>query len=163
MTEGSLITDELRKLIGAAIGEPITLKVEEGAIQRYAEAISDSNPLYNDVEYARKSKYGRLICPPGFTGWPVKGQTGALPGRSSEMSDIFVKAGAPTRVLDGGIEFEFLTTTGAGDVLVSTTKVADITERETRMGKTMFITAETSFVNQDGKVALKSRATSINY
>jgi len=163
MTEGSLITDELRKLIGVTVGEPITLKVEEGAIQRYAEAIGDSNPLYNDVEYARKSKYGRLICPPGFVGWPVKGQAGALPGQTSEMAVTFVKAGAPTNVLDGGIEFEFFTTVGAGDILVSTTKVADITERETKMGKTMFITTETSFVNQDGKVALKSRATSINY
>lgn len=163
MTEGSLITDELRKLVGATVGEPLILKVEEGAIQRYAEAIGDPNPLYNDVEYARKSKYGRLICPPGFIGWPVQGQPGALPGRTSEMADIFVKAGAPTNVLDGGIEFEFFTTVGAGDILVSTTKVANITEHETRMGKTMFITTETSFVNQDGKVVLKSRATSINY
>ena len=69
MPEGSLITDELKKLIGVP-WEPQIFKVEEGAIKRYAEAIDDPNPLYNDAEYARKSAYGRLICPPGFTGWP---------------------------------------------------------------------------------------------
>ena len=71
MAEGSLITEELKKLIGVP-WEPQTFKVEGGAIQRYAEAIDDQNPLYNDVEYAKRSKYGRLICPPGFTGWSAK-------------------------------------------------------------------------------------------
>ena len=71
MAKVSIITDELKKLIGVP-WEPQIFKVEEGAIKRYAEAIDDPNPLYNDVEYARKSKYGRLICPPGFTGWPQK-------------------------------------------------------------------------------------------
>ncbi|MCK4331193.1 MAG: MaoC family dehydratase N-terminal domain-containing protein [Dehalococcoidia bacterium] len=160
MAEGSLITEELRKLIGVS-GEPITYKVEEGAIQRYAEAIGDLNPLYHDVEYASKSKHGRLICPPGFTGWPIKGQIGALPGGASEMMGAFAKAGAPSRLLDGGIEFEFFIPIGAGDVLIATSKVADMTERETSMGKTMFITTETTFEKQNGDAALRSRATMI--
>ena len=63
MAEASMMTDELKKLIGVP-GEAITYKVEEGAIQRYAQAIGDPNPLYNDVEYAARSKHGRVMCPP---------------------------------------------------------------------------------------------------
>jgi len=157
MAEGSIITEELRKLIGVP-GEPIVFKVEEGAIQRYAQAIGDPNPLFNDIENAGKNKYGRLICPPGFTGWPVKGGISVF-----KLVDSLVKAGAPPRLLDGGVEFEFFEPIGAGDMLTATTKIANITERETRMGKTMFTTVETTFVNQKKKVAFKSRSTLIQF
>jgi len=155
MANGSLITDELRKLIGMTL-DTIVFKVEEGAIQRYAEAIGDPNPLYNDPDFASKTRYGRLLAPPGFTGWPVKA------GRLSErLLESLAKAGAPSRLLDGGIEFEFIEPVGAGDVLTATTKIVNMTERETKLGKTMFTTLETTFVNKKGNVALKSRSTFI--
>ncbi len=157
MSEGSLITDKLRKLIGVSSG-PIISKVEEGAIQRYAQAVGDPNPLYNDPDFAKKTKYGRLLAPPGFTGWPIK------TGRPTErLLESLAKAGAPSRGLDGGIEFEFIEPVGAGDVLTATTKIANIIERETRLGKTMFTTVEATFVNQKGDVALKSRSTYIQF
>jgi len=157
MANGSLITDELRKLIGVAL-DTIVFNVEEGAIQRYAQAIGDPNPLYNDPDFARKTKYGRLLAPPGFTGWPVK--TGRL---SERLIGSLAKAGAPSRLLDGGIEFEFIEPIGAGDVLAATTKIANITERETRLGKTMFTMLETTFVNNKGDLALRSRSTFIMF
>ncbi len=157
MPEGSLITDELRKLIGVS-SEPIIFKVEEGAIQRYAQAIGDPNPLYNDPDYASKTRHGRLLAPPGFTGWPVKADR-----PTDKLFETLAKAGAPPRVLDGGVEFEFIEPVGAGDVLTATTRIASITERETRLGKTMFTTVEITFVNQAGNVALKSRSTLIQF
>jgi acyl dehydratase len=157
MANGSLITDELRKLIGVTL-DTIVFNVEKGAIQRYAQAIGDPNPLYNNPDFARKTKYGRLLAPPGFTGWPVK--TGRL---SERLIGSLAKAGAPSRLLDGGIEFEFIAPIGAGDVLTATTKIANMTERETRLGKTMFTTLETKFVNEKGDLALKSRSTFIMF
>ncbi len=157
MANGSLITDELRKLIGMTL-ETMVFKVEEGAIQRYAQAIGDSNPLFNAPDFASKTKYGRLLAPPGFTGWPVKG------GRPTEkLLESLVKAGAPPRLLDGGIEFEFIEPVGAGDVLTATTKIASITERETRLGKTLFNTLETTLVNPKGDLALKGWSTFIMF
>jgi acyl dehydratase len=157
MAEGSLITDELRELIGVS-SEPIIFKVEEGAIQRYAQAIGDPNPLYNDPDYASRTRYGRLLAPPGFTGWPVKADR-----PTDKLFETLEKAGAPSRVLDGGVEFEFIDPVGAGDILTATTRIASITERETRLGKTMFTTVEITFVNQTGNVALKSRSTLIQF
>jgi len=157
MTNGGLITDELRKLIGTTL-DTIVFKVEEGAIQRYAQAIGDPNPLFNDPDFARKTKYGRLLAPPGFTGWPVKAAR-----LSERLLASLTKAGAPSRLLDGGIEFEFIEPIGAGDILTATTKIGSITERETRLGKTMFTTLETAFVNQKGNLALKSRSTFIMF
>jgi acyl dehydratase len=157
MAEGSLISNELQKLIGVSSG-PIVSKVEEGAIQRYAQAVGDPNPLYNDPDFTSKTKYGRLLAPPGFTGWPIKA------GRPTErLFESLTKAGAPPRGLDGGVEFEFIKPIGAGDVLTATTKIVNIIERQTRLGKTMFTTVEATFVNQKGDVALKSRQTLIQF
>lgn len=36
------------------------------AIRNYVNGIGDSNPLYRDREYARKSSYGELVAPPNW-------------------------------------------------------------------------------------------------
>lgn len=157
MAEGSIITNELRKLIGLTTG-PFVFKVEEGAIQRYAKAIGDPNPLFNDVGYAKKSKYGRLTCPPGFNGWPANEGPDVL-----TLPTALIMAGAPPRALDGGVEYDFLEPIGAGDTLTLTTKIIDMTEKETKSGDKMLITTvDITLVNQDGNVAVKSRVTVIN-
>ena len=98
------------------------------------------------------------MVPPGFTGWPAKA------GRPTEKLFAFlVKAGAPPRILDGGIDFEFVEPIGVGDVLTATSKIAKVTERETKLGKTMFTTAEVTYVNEKGNVVLKSWATIIQF
>ena len=157
MANGSLITDEMRQLIGKTL-DTIVFKVEEGAIQRYAQAIGDPNPLFNDLGYAKTTKYGRLLAPPGFTGWPIQA------GRpTEELFASLVKAGAPPRILDGGIEFEFIEPIGAGDILTATSKIAKVTERETKLGKTMFTTAEVTYVNGKGNEVLRTWATIIQF
>jgi acyl dehydratase len=157
MAEGSLINEALKKLIGVP-SEPIVFKVEEGAIQRYAQAMGDPNPLYNDPDFAKRSKYGRLMAPPGFTGWSVKGELPIF-----ELFDSLTEAGAPPRLLDGGVEFEFFEPIGAGDVLTATIKVANMAERETKLGKTLFTVVEITFVNQDEEVTLKSWSTLVQF
>ncbi len=81
--EPQIMTNELAELIGSQ-SDPVILEVERGAIRKYAQAVGDPNPLYSDVEYAKKSKYGELICPLGFFGWPVKPRESAQPSLASQ-------------------------------------------------------------------------------
>jgi acyl dehydratase len=152
-----VVTDSLKQLIGRK-EDPIVFKVEEGAIQRYAQAVGDSNPLYNDIEYAAGSEWGRLMAPPGFTGWPV-----AKGFDMFKLIEKLVKAGAPAGLLDGGVEYDFLAPIGAGDILVAVTRLANIEGRETKMGPTMVTTIETSYANQSGVVVLVTRNTFLNF
>jgi len=71
-----MIPDEIKKLIGTS-GTVKYYEVEKGAIRRFAEAVNDANPLFQDEEYARKSQYGTIIAPPGFFGWPLKQTRGS--------------------------------------------------------------------------------------
>jgi len=161
-----MLPPEITQLIGK-IGEPVVREVEKGAIKKLADAIGDTNPLYWDEEYAKKSRYGSIIAPPCFFGWPVKWAGSVtffyMPQFAElyqEWMDIMTKAGYPRR-LGGGNEFEFFQPVRAGDILTSTLKIADITEREGKSGKLIFTTFEVPYVNQNGEMVTKLRNTMI--
>ncbi|KPJ51589.1 MAG: hypothetical protein AMJ37_04580 [Dehalococcoidia bacterium DG_18] len=156
MTEGSAVMDELRGLIGA-MTEPGINEVERGAIRRYAEAVGNPNPLYSDVEYAKKSRYGEVICPPGFFGWPIKASTGAVEVMAPVFSALF-KAGL-VRILDGGMSYEFFLPVRAGDTLTWYARFVDAREREGKTGKMVFLSFETTYINQRGDLVAKARNT----
>ena len=157
-----MLTEEVTKLIGKS-GEPMILEVEKGAIRKFADAVGDRNPLLWDDEYARNSRYGSIVAPPGFFGWPVKWDS-PMPFFSAireELVSALINAGYP-RIVDGGIEFEFLQPVRAGDTLVSVAKIADIYTRETKGGTLVFSVTETSYINQDGALVGLARQTLIN-
>ena len=66
-----MIPEEVKPFMDR-IDPPIVRQVEKGAIRRYAEAVGNDNALYRDEEYARRSRFGWIIAPPGFFGWPVE-------------------------------------------------------------------------------------------
>ena len=155
-----MVTEDMKKLIGLS-SEPSVSEVEKGAIQRFAIAVDDPNPLWTDEEYAKKSRYGGIIAPPGFFGWPAKAQwTFGMGGPMADVLAEFTKAGFPI-VLDGGMAYEFFIPVRPGDTLVSTAKVTDIYERAGRAGTSLFGTIETTYVNQNGDIVAKGQATLI--
>ncbi len=152
-----VVSDSLKQLIGQK--EPtVVFKIEEGAIQRYAQAVGDSNPLHSDVEFAAQSRWGRVMAPPGFTGWPISAGFDLF-----KLFEKLTKAGAPMGLLDGGVEYDFLAPVGAGDTLIAEIMVAGIEGRETKMGPTMVTTLQSTYTNQRGAVVLITRNTFLNF
>ncbi|OGO01248.1 MAG: hypothetical protein A2Y59_01785 [Chloroflexi bacterium RBG_13_52_14] len=159
MTESSGVMEKLRKFIGTTTPPGIN-EVERGAIRRYAQAVGDPNPLYNDVEYARNSQYGELICPPGFFGWPAKVSIGAME-IMAPIFEVLFNAGL-FRILDGGIEYDFTLPIRAGETLAWHARFADAKERIGKSGEKMvFITMEITFINQNGDMVARRRQTFI--
>ena len=158
-----MLPEEVTKFIGQATGTTTIHEVEKGAIARYAEAVGDLNPLYLDEEYAKKSKYGSIIAPPGFFGWVVRRprDTSAPEVIAGARGPNLAAAGYP-RVLDGGMEYDFIKPIRAGDTLTSSSIIKDIVEREGRTGKMAFLIREATYTNQDGEVVAKTRGTSIH-
>ena len=155
MTQGSVITDEMKKAIGVE-SEPTIVLIEKEPIRRFAEAIDDPNPLYNDEEYAKKLGYRSIIAPPGYHpqySYPIK--RGSREGPRFRMPF--------TRNLNGGNEYEFFEPIQAGDVLSITNRLGDIYERDGRMGKMLFTISETVFRNQKSETVLIMRGTGISY
>ena len=144
------VTEEARKQIGK-MGEVRTLDVERGAIRRFAEAIGDDNPVFNNEREARKTRFGSMIASPTFC-------------RSLSAPIVDVQFNMQSfRGLDGGSDWEYFEPIRAGDRITVQTKIADLRESEGRLGPMVFITTETTYTNQFGQVCAIQRATGIRY
>lgn len=144
------VTDEAKKQIGQT-SEARTYEVERGAIRRFAEAIEDSNPLFNDERAARKTRFGGMIAPPTF----CRSLGSPIPPVRLDMPSY--------RGLDGGSEWEYLVPIRAGDRITVQSKLADLREAEGRLGPMVFIVVETSYTNQFGELCALQRSTGIRY
>ncbi len=154
-----MLPEELSSLIGKG-GDVRIFDVEKGPIRRFADAVSDPNPLYYDEEYAKNSRYGSIIAPPGFFGQPKGGAPSFDTKR--ELRPALTKVGYTNpAAVDAGIEYEFFHPVRAGDTIVATSMIIDITEREGKTGKMAFAITETTYINQNGDVVARARATMI--
>jgi acyl dehydratase len=150
MTEETLITPEIEAMRGQEDFFPGKEVVDKAIIRRYAQAISDVNPLYLDEEYAKKSEYGGMIAPPTFI--------------FDVSHDIFTEIGEDGRDLSrvtipgmnavrGGNEYWFLEPARPGDIVNRTRKIVDVYEKQgKKAGKILFIMYTTTYTNQKGTV-----------
>jgi acyl dehydratase len=160
-----MLSEEIKKLIGIS-SSVRTYEVEKGAIRRFAEAMDDPNPLYQDEAYAGKSRYGSIIAPPGFFGWPSKQARGNALAIDipPELLSALEQAGYPkSSVLDGGMEWEFSLPVHAGDILSARTIVRNLRSRTTDTGSVIFSFIETTYHNQTGTLVATQQAMYIHH
>ena len=146
----SVITKEMRDVVGVE-SDPVTYDVEKGAIVKFAQAIGDRNPIFTEEEAARKTWYGGLIAPPTFLRSTIPGPPKA------EFRDPY------PAVLDGGSEWEYFQPVRPGDRITVTSKIAEIQERQGRLGNMLIVVRETRYVNQFGATVAIQRSTRISY
>ncbi len=139
---------EIRASVGAETG-PFAFEVEKGAIRKFALAVGDPNPLWQDEAFARKTRYGGIIAPPTFF---RLFRPATFPGESPYP-----------RRLDAGSDWEYFEPVRAGDVVTCMVKLADVKEREGSIGKMLITTWETSYTNQLGALVAIQRSTLITY
>ena len=150
-TPTSILTEAMRQQAIGLESPPVTAEVEKGAIQRFAEAIGDDNPLWNDEAAARKTGYGGLIAPPTFLR-SMRNVRAELP------FDLPV-----SRLLDAGSDWEYFEPVRAGDRITAVARIADLTEREGRLGIMIFMTTVITYRNQFDEVVATQTNTLIRY
>ena len=152
MAEGSLSIEELRDKIGVE-REAGVYEIERGMIRKFALAIGDPNPLWQDEEYDRKSKYGGIIAPPTFI------LTIGLEQIEQELTSL-----SSMTTLHGSTELECYQPVRPGDKITVTIRLANIRERQgKKIGKMVFMTFEITYKNQGQELVAKCRQTLIGY
>ncbi len=151
MTQDPLDTSELKKKLGVE-SEPEVYTIEKGMVKQFVRAIGDPNPLWQDEEYARKSRYGTVIAPPAFIPLIGFGQGQQsftpIPGIVNLHSSTELECYQPVRV---------------GDTVTVTTKLADLRERQRKTGKMAFLTWERNYKNQRQELVAICRQTVVSY
>ena len=155
--KASVITDKMRAEIGVE-SEPITFEVDKTACRMFARAVGYTDPIYFDEQYAKSKGYRSIPAPVGFLGHPVYD-----PNRPQRLGGYFRTDTPFKRILNGGTDIEYFHTVCAGDVLTATSKLADLSEREGRLGPMLVTVTESTYRNQDGKLVARARGTGIQY
>lgn len=150
MDQESLITPEIKAMIGKEDYFPGTEVIDKSSIRRYAQAISDLDPLYFDEEYAQKTPYSGIIAPPTFI-FDVSSNIFSEVGEDGrDLSRITIPG---LRFARSGNEYQFFQPARLGYIINQKRKIVDIYERESRtLGKIMFIVYDTLYTNQEGKL-----------
>jgi acyl dehydratase len=158
-----LTFDEVKTRFLGKTSEPEVFEVEKGSAKRYAVAVDDLNPLYLDEDAARASKYGAVLAPPGFFGWPVKQPAPPFPPLMTYVMKALAEAGF-TDIMDGGTDYDFVTPIRAGDIIICSRTLSDLLSRGMPEGRKMaFFVIESEYTNQNGQLACKTRQTIIAF
>jgi acyl dehydratase len=156
----TLITPSVRAYIGHQ-SDPMTNRfpISEDMVFELADAIEEPNPLYLDADYAKKSRFGGLLCPQlaAWKDWaPRIDYFGAGQDSHFEIPLPFKSYG-----FNGGSEWTFHRPVRVGDHITKTIKIQDMFERSGRTGQLLFIARDTTQTNQRGEALVTLRHTSI--
>lgn len=141
-----------RELTGKEVRErdPWHNETSADAIRHFAYGTDDGNPLWLDPAYAAKSRYGKLVAPPGFLAsvlYPI------LHGAPMD---------APLSSLIGGLEYEWFLPIFVGDRLRAKSVQKDMYEKKSGGGRRLiFVISECTYWNQNEEVVAKATGTMI--
>ncbi|MFC2003022.1 MaoC family dehydratase N-terminal domain-containing protein [Chloroflexota bacterium] len=127
-------------------------EIEKGTIRRFAQAIDDPNPLWQDEEYARKTGYDSIIAPPAF-----------ITTLGMEQLQHLLSSEAAETSLHGSTEIECYQPVRAGDTVTVITKIGDFRQRQGQMGQASFVTFYITYENQRGDLVAKCRQMIVSY
>jgi acyl dehydratase len=131
---------------------PLVYEVEKGMIRRFTQAVGDTNPLWQDEEYARETDYGGIIAPPTFI----------LILGFDQLQQVLA-SGLSVTALHGSTELECYQPVRPGDVITVTIRIKNVRERQSKMGRTVFITINLDYENQRQDVVAVCRQMLIIY
>ena len=148
MTNEDLVLDEFKKLVGQQM-EPEVWEAGREHIKWFAQAIGDSNPLWQDKAYAAKSRYKKIIAPPLFL---IDSGLVKLVGRLVDLAPHLAN-------INGGTEIEYFRPIEAGDTITTVAKLADAQLKTGKTGSLIFLVFEVTYTNQRGELVAILRNT----
>jgi acyl dehydratase len=149
------ITEEglakLRSLIGVKmhIGGQFNDLASRTAIRNFVNGVGDSNPLYRDPEYAKKTRYGRLIAPPSW---------------AYSVFPTWVSVGLPgVHGFHSGNDWTFYEPVFEGDVITPECIYEGYDEKKGSRfaGRTIINRQEARYYNQKGDLVSRAKSWSV--
>jgi acyl dehydratase len=156
------------------VGRPTgTAKVviERGPVSKFAEAVHNDSPIYQDIEAARSAGFDDIPIPPTYTFSSAR-YWGAFPGDqppdptngSNPTMEIIGKLMASGgMVLHGEQEFTYHRPVVVGEELTAEGQVVDYYSKESSSGAVMtFLVTEDVYRDADGNPVLTQRMNLIH-
>jgi acyl dehydratase len=135
------------------ITKPWNTRANADAIRRFAESIGDANPLYNDEDYAQRSRWGAAIAPPGFE-WSMGIDRSPLVPESLKHTNHALRG---VQLYHSGAEFVYHRPVLEGTRLYKSECVGDVTEKVSRFAtRSVIVNNATAWWDDEDRVAITS-------
>jgi len=148
---------KIRAFVGREVAAPTKGldDVNTAMIRHWAEVMGDTNPVYTDAEFAKKSSKGGIIAPPAMLqAWSMEGYPMAhKPAQDvqRELHNVFDAHGF-TGVLGTNCKQEYYRDLKVGDEVFAHTIIDTVSEQKaTARGIGYFIETVTTFTDQNGE------------
>ncbi len=158
---------ELTEALNAKVGwesQPWTFEVTTTSIRAFARGVGYTDPVYFDVDAAKKAGYRNLPAPPTYLG------TAVFSPEESHDNLPYPIAFKPnlehglSNLLDGGTEIEVFESICAGDELTCVNKLMKLETKKSRSLRIMLIaSSKANYTNQHGKLAAVQHSQAIYY
>lgn len=159
MGKESLITPEVKAMIGIEKTFSSPEEVGRATIRRFAIAVGDPNPLYWDEEFAQNTRYGGIIAPPTMIFELNHNLGDDISEEDGGYSDKILLPPPLTRFVRGGNEYEFFQPVRPMDKITVKRKISQIYEKEGKGGPLVFVIIELTYTNQKGELLGINRET----
>lgn len=163
----------MKAAIGSTVSQRTSYPIDASDIRRWAIAVywpGAPPAVFWDEAAARASSSGGLIAPEEFNPFAWMAADEGRDADTTAGSDVnrleraLGIAGPDLSFqLNGGLEATYGERMRPGDVITSTTRLADYRERPGRLGTMLFTTTEDHWVNQHGATVKRARMTLIRY
>ena len=157
------------EVVGRPTGRS-TVTIERGPVTRFAEAVTESSPIYRDVEAARAAGFDGVPVPPTYFfsaaghwgAFPETQPADAQPDSNPTMEIIGQLMANGGMVLHGEQEFTYHRPVVVGETLRSEGKVADLYEKAAGERTMTFLVTETEYRDTEGELVLTARMNLIH-
>jgi acyl dehydratase len=142
MAEALSGIEKLKARVGVE-WEPREYEIGREMIRRFARAVGDNNPLWQDG----------IIAPPTFI----------LAIGFEQFAEDLMNLTPFNTVLMGSTEIESYQPIKLGDLITVIFKISSLRERQGKTGRTVFMTFDSSYKNQKQALVAKCRQMVIGY
>lgn len=133
-------------------------EIGKAIIKRFAAAIGDRNPLYWDEQFAKKSPYGSIIAPPTLI-FELNYNVGGDIGDSGLDEGLQRWLGFGATLQRAENEYEISQPVHPDDIVTFKRQIVDVTEKQGKTGKLIFVISEITYTNQKGELLGINRET----
>lgn len=158
----SLLTDEIRALVGREVSYTAPEELGKAALRYFGLAVGDHNPLYTDEAYARRHGYPGVVAPPTLV--CETNQYAALPRDDDGYPGHTWRLELPgTRLVRGGNSYRFHRPIRPDDVITATWRIESVTERTGARGQAMLVVTSTAVYRDRYGVPLTTNEETLIY
>ncbi len=146
--------------------ESVTCPIELPQVVKFARALGEADPVYEDMDAAVEQGFRSVLTPPTFTQGLPRFFSKDVRVVEEDQSSGVSNRGEPFKQIGGSLHgeqhFEYFVDVCVGDVLTATTSVRRTWQKSGKSGTRNFLERVTEYHDESGVLVVRSTAVLVS-